>query len=163
TTVFDLGGAPVCSIAVQKGLNSAQILGPRYYFHGVFGGGGMGQTDPLAGTNTAKMRFAANVSTPADAAKAVAALKGKADIITLNEDWKGEYFKAVASAAHAAGMSIISHSFNALDTSDWGVDGIEHMTGVGIAAARSPEAKKAVAANGVCTPQEAAILGQTRP
>src|SRR5437879_9851005 len=147
TTVFDLGGAPVWSIAVQKGLNSGQILGPRYYFHGVFGGGGTGQTDPLAGSYTAKMRFHANVTTPADATKAIAALKGKADIITLNEDWKSDYFKAVADAAHASGMSIISHSFNALDTSDWGVDGIEHMTGVGIAAAGTPEGKKAVAAS----------------
>src|SRR5207302_7546662 len=49
TTVFDLGGGPVWSIAVQKGLNSSQIVGPRYYFHGVFGGGGTEQTDPLAG------------------------------------------------------------------------------------------------------------------
>ncbi len=163
TTVFDLGGGPVWSIAVQKGLNSGQIVGPRYYFHGVLGGGGTGQTDPLAGTNTAKMRFAANVNTPADAAKAVAALQGKADIITLNEDWKADYFKAVAGTAHAGGLSIISHSFNALDTSDWGVDGIEHMTGVGIAAARSPEAKKAVAAMGFCTHQYAPILEQSLP
>ncbi len=163
TTVFDLGGAPVWSIAVQKGLNSGQILGPRYYFHGVFGGGGTGQTDPLAGSYTAKMRFHANVTTPADAAKAIAALKGKADIITLNEDWKDDYFKAVADSAHASGMSIISHSFNALETSDWGVDGIEHMTGVGIAAARTPEGKKAVAAMGFCTHQYAPILEQSLP
>src|SRR5262249_8615553 len=78
TTVFDFGGAPVWSIAIQKGLNSGQIVGPRYYFHGGFGGGGTRQTDSLAGTNTAKARYPANVSTPADAPKAVAALKGKA-------------------------------------------------------------------------------------
>src|SRR4029077_1768185 len=143
--------------AVQKGLNSGRLVGPRYYFHGVFGGGGTDQSDPLAGTNTAKMRFAANVNTPADGPRAIAALEGKGDVITLNEDWKGEYFKAVASAAHAGGLSIISHSFNALDTSDWGVDGIEHMTGVGIAAARTPEGKKAIAAMGFCTHQYAPI------
>src|SRR2546427_9452571 len=51
--------------------------------------------------------------------------------------------------------------FRSLDTSDWGVDGIEHMTGVGIAAARSPEAKKAVAAMGFCTHQYAPILEQS--
>src|SRR3989475_2398177 len=163
TSVIDLGGGPVWSIAIQKGLNSGQIAGPRYYFHGVFGGGGTGQSDPLAGTNSAKTRFAANVNTPADASKAVGALKGRADIITLNEEWKGEYFKAVADAAHAMGLSIISHSFNALDTSDWGVDGIEHMTGVGIAAARTPEGKKAVAAMGFCTHQYAPILEQSLP
>src|ERR1051325_5781661 len=40
TTVFDLGGLPLWFIAIQKGLNSGQISGARYYFHGVFGGGG---------------------------------------------------------------------------------------------------------------------------
>src|SRR2546428_1766002 len=108
TTVFDLGGGPVWSIAVQKGLNSGQIVGPRYYFHGLLGGGGTGQTDSLAGTNTAKIRVAANVNTPADEPKGVSGMKGKADIITLNEDWKADYFKAVAGAAHASGLSIIS-------------------------------------------------------
>src|SRR5438128_9381762 len=109
TSVIDLGGGFTWSIAVQKGLNSGQIVGPRYYYHGVFGGGGTGQSDPLAGTNTAKTRFAANLNTPADASKAVAALKGKGDIITLNEEWKGEYCKAVPGAAHASGLSIILH------------------------------------------------------
>ena len=61
------------------------------------------------------------------------------------------------------GLSIISHSFNALDTSDWGVDGIEHLTGVGLAAVRSPEGKKAVAAMGFCTHQYAPILEQSLP
>jgi hypothetical protein len=163
TSVYDLGGGPVWSMAVQKGINSGQIVGPRYFHHGTFGGGGTGKSDPLAGKDTAKTRSVANVNTPADAEKAVAALKGKADIITLNEEWKGEYFKAVSSAAHAAGLSIISHSFNALDTSDWGVDGIEHLTGVGLAAVRSPEGKKAVAAMGFCTHQYAPILEQSLP
>src|SRR5438876_12002330 len=90
TTVFDLGGGRVWSIAVQKGLNSGQIVGPRYYFHGVLGGGGTGQTDPLAGTNTAKMRIAANVDTPADAAKAVTALQGRAHISRPDDDRKSE-------------------------------------------------------------------------
>src|SRR5205809_7343179 len=97
------------------------------------------------------MRFAANVNTPADAPKGVAALKGKADIITLNEVWKADYFKAVAGAAHASGLSFISHCFNALDTSDWGVDVFEHLSGVGVAAARSPEAIPALAAMGFCS------------
>src|SRR3989449_11671641 len=77
TTVFDLGGGPVWSIAVQKGLNSGQIVGPRYYFHGVFGGGGTRQSDPLPGTNTAKTRFAANVNTPEYASRAAAGLIAK--------------------------------------------------------------------------------------
>jgi len=163
TSVYDLGGGYVWSIAVQKGLNSGRIVGPRYFHKGSFGGGGTGQTDPLAGKNTAKTRVAANVATPAEAEQAVAALAGKADIITLNEGWGADFFKAVARAAHARGLSIISHSFNALDTSDWGVDGIEHMTGVGMAAIRSPEGKAAMAAMGFCTHQYAPILEQSLP
>ena len=163
TSVYDLGGGYAWSVAIQKGINSGRIIGPRYFHHGTFGGGGTGRSDKLAGKNTAQTRDYANVNVPADAEQAVASLVGKADIITLNEEWKGDHFKAVSAAAHARGLSIISHSFNALDTSDWGVDGIEHMTGVGIAAIRSPEGKKAVAAMGFCTHQYAPILEQSLP
>ena len=163
TSVFDLGGGYVWSIGVKNGLNSGRIVGPRYFHKGGFGGGGTGETDPLAGKNTARTRVVANINTPAEAEQAVAALVGKADIITLNEDWEEDFFRAVAAAAHARGISIISHSFNALNTSDWGVDGIEHMTGVGMAAIRSPEGKAAMAAMGFCTHQYAPILEQSLP
>lgn len=162
TSVFDLGGGH-WSAALKKSVNAGLIRAPRYYHHETLGDGGNGKTDPLAGSGTAKMRVWANVDTPNDAVKAVAALKGKADIITLDEDWKGDYFAAVAKAAHAQGLSIISHSFNALDTSDWGVDGIEHMTGVGIAATRSEEGKKAIAAMGFCKTAYPPILEQSLP
>jgi Amidohydrolase family/IPT/TIG domain len=162
TSVFDLGGGH-WSAALKKSVNAGLIRAPRYYHHETLGDGGNGKTDPLAGSGTAKMRVWANVDTPNDAAKAVAALKGKADIITLDEDWKGDYFAAVAKAAHAQGLSIISHSFNALNTSDWGVDGIEHMTGVGIATTRSEEGKKAIAAMGFCKTAYPPILEQALP
>lgn len=162
TSVFDLGGGH-WSAALKKSVNAGLIRAPRYYHHETLGDGGNGKTDPLAGSGTAKMRVWANVDTPNDAVKAVAALNGKADIITLDEDWKGDYFAAVAKAAHAQGLSIISHSFNALNTSDWGVDGIEHMTGVGIAATRSEEGKKAIAAMGFCKTAYPPILEQSLP
>ena len=162
TSVLDLGGGH-WSAALKRGVDLGLIRAPRYYHHETLGDGGNGKTDPLAGTETAKMQVYANVDTPKDAVKAVAALKDKADIITLNEDWKGDYFAAVAKAAHAQGLSIISHSFNALNTSDWGVDGIEHMTGVGIAATRSEEGKKAIAAMGFCKTAYPPILEQSLP
>jgi Amidohydrolase family/IPT/TIG domain len=149
TSVFDLGGGR-WSESLQNAINAGQVRAPRYFFKASLGDGGNGKTDPLAGSDTAKTRMPANVVVPADATKAVAALKGKADIITLGEEWKGDYFKAVSSAAHVEGLSIISHSFNALETSDWGVDGIEHLTGIGMAAVRSPEGKKALAEMGFC-------------
>lgn len=162
TSIFDLGGGH-WSEAMQKGVNRGYIRAPRYFHHVTLGDGGNDKLDPRAGKQSYRMRVFANVATPEDAASAVAGLKGKADIITLNEDWKGDYFKAVSAAAHAQGLSIISHSFNALDTSDWGVDGIEHLTGVGLAAIRSEEGKKAVAAMGFCKTAYPPILEQSLP
>ena len=160
TSVFDLGGGR-WSESLQKAVNEGLYVAPRYYHHATLGDGANGKADPLAGTDTAKTRVLANVNTPADADAAVSAVKGHADIITLNEDWKREEFIAVAKAAHAQGLSIISHSFNALNTSDWGVDGTEHMTGVGIAATRSEEGKKAIAEMGFCNHAYPPILEQS--
>ncbi len=162
TSVFDLGGGQ-WSAAMQKGVETGAIRAPRYFYHTTFGDGGNGKDDPLAGKNTAKTRVIANVNSPADAEAAVAAVKGKADIITLNEDWKAEDFSAVAKAAHANGLSIISHSYNVLNTSDWGVDGIEHMTGVGMAAATSQEGKAAIEKMGICHHSYAPLLEQSLP
>jgi Amidohydrolase family len=162
TSIFELGGGR-WSESLQKGINSGQLRAPRYYHHATLGDGSNDKNDPLAGKDTAKTRVLANVTTPADAPAAVAALKGHADIITLGEEWKGDYFSAVSKAAHAQGLSIISHSFNALDTSDWGVDGIEHLTGVGIVATRSAEGKKAIEEMGFCKKAYPPILEQSLP
>ena len=161
TSIFDLGGGP-WSEAMKKGVAMGVIRAPRYYHHVSFGDGANGKDDPNAGKNTAKTRVPANVDSPADAEAAVKSVVGKTDIITLNEDWKGEDFAAVAKAAHENNLSIISHSYNVLATSDWGVDGIEHMTGVGMAAARSAEGKKAIEEMGVgCKKSYAPLLEQS--
>ena len=162
TSIFDLGGGS-WSNGMQKGVASGKIRAPRYYHHGTFGDGANGKTDKFAGQNTARTRAYANVNSLEDAEAAVNAIVGKVDIITLNEDWKGEIFSAVSKAAHAKGLSIISHSYNALNTSDWGVDGIEHMTGVGMAATRSEAGKAAIAQMGICTHSYAPLLEQSLP
>jgi hypothetical protein len=160
TSVFDLGGGS-WSHGMKKGVESGAIRAPRYYHKASFGDGANGKADKFAGMNTARSQAYANVNSPADAEAAVDAVVGRADIITLNEDWKGEVFSAIAKAAHAKGLSIISHSYNALDTSDCGVDGIEHMTGVGMAATRSEAGKAAIAQMGICTHSYAPLLEQS--
>jgi hypothetical protein len=65
----------------------------------------------LAGRNLAIMK------TPADAKQAIAALKGKTDCVKLTEDVSGEFFTAISREAHAAGMTVILHSLNAIDYS----------------------------------------------
>lgn len=162
TSIYDLGGGQ-WSEAFQKGVEKGAIRAPRYFHHASFGDGANGKHDPFAGKNTAKSRAVANVDSPADAEAAVAAAKAKADIITLGEDWKGEEFSAISKAAHALGLSIISHSYNALNTSDWGVDGIEHMTGVGMGATTSAEGKAAIEKMGICKHSYAPLLEQSLP
>ena len=144
TTIYDLSGQLDWQNAVQKGLNSGKLRGPLYYHCTSLGGGG--GDEPRPGIIPVPTRIGFSLKTPGDAKDAVAWVKGKADCITLNENWKGDYFTAVAREAHAAGLHIISHSYQALDSASWGVDGIEHMTGVGMAAIRSPEGKKAMSA-----------------
>ena len=143
TTVYDLGNPVYWQAAVKKGLNSGRIRGPRYFFCSGVGGGGMGEQD-AGETNSANTRALAAMKKPEDAKQAIAALKGKIDCIKLSENTTGEYFTAIAREAHAAGMNIISHSLNALDSASWGINGIEHMTGVGISAVRSSEGRAAL-------------------
>ncbi len=153
TTIYDLGGGGNWGVAIQRGLNSGKLRGPRYYH----------ASSISIGERERGNSERPSMKGPEDAKSAVAAMKGKADIITLNETWKGEYFAPVAREAHAAGLSIISHSFNALNSADWGIDGIEHMTGVGMAAIRSAEGKKAMSEMGFCDHQYAPILEQSLP
>src|SRR3989449_1639078 len=142
TAVFDLGNPLAWQTAVKKGLNSGKIRGPRFYFcSGITIGNeadGDASGGALAGRNLAGMK------TAADAKKAIAALKGKTDCVKLNEDTKEDFFTAIAREAHAAGMTVISHSLNAIDSATWGIDGVEHMTGVGISAIRKADGRKAL-------------------
>ncbi len=142
TAVYDLGNPLAWQTAVKKGLNSGKIRGPRFYFcSGITIGNepdGDASGGALAGRNLATMK------TPADAKQAIAALKGKTDCVKLTEDVKGDFFTAIAREAHAAGMTVISHSLNAIDSATWGIDGVEHMTGIGISAIRKPDSRKAL-------------------
>lgn len=144
TTVYDLGDPIYWQAAVKKGLNSGKLRGPRFYFCAGIGGGGEGTEEYSESTDSVNTRNLVSIKTPAEAKQAIAALKGKTDCVKLSEATKGEFFTAIAREAHAAGMNIISHSLNSMDSAKWGIDGVEHMTGVGISAIRSPEGRKAL-------------------
>src|SRR5215510_5843704 len=142
TAVYDLGNPLAWQTAVKKGLNSGKIRGPRFYFcSGITIGNepdGDDSRGALSGRNLVAMK------TPADVKQAIAALKGKTDCVELTEDTKADFFTAIAREAHAAGMTVISHSLNAIDSATWGIDGVEHMTGVAISAIRKDEGRKAM-------------------
>jgi hypothetical protein len=74
----------------------------------------------------------------------VAVLKEKTDCVKLSENEKGDLFTPVAREARAAGLAVISHSYDAVASAEWGITGIEHMVGIALSTIRSREGKQAV-------------------
>jgi hypothetical protein len=142
TAVYDLGNPVPWLTAVKKGLNEGRIRGPRFYFCGGVNVVRDGQRE--GGGPTVRSRQDAPMRGPQDAKQAVAILKEKADCVKLTEFMQEDIFSPIAREARAAGMGVISHSLNALDSAKWGITGVEHMTGIALATIRSPEGRKAV-------------------
>ena len=141
TTVNDLGNPYQWQAALKKCFNSGRMFGPRYFFCGE-----IGLQDANAEQRpTVERRGLDTIRKPEDAPTIVKRLKDRGiDCIKLDENFSGELFSAIARAAHASGMKVISHSLNAADSIGWGIDGVEHMVGVAVATAASPRAKEAV-------------------
>jgi hypothetical protein len=141
TTVFDLGNPYPWQLAIKKGLNSGRMFGPRFFFGGEIRLPG----DEAEQQPSVQGRGLDTIRKPEDAAAIVKRLKDSGvDGMKLNENFPGELFTPIAQAAHASGLKVISHSFNAADSIRWGIDGIEHMVGIAVATAVSPQAKEAV-------------------
>ena len=143
TTVYDLGNPFYWQTAAKKGLNEGKIRGPRFYFCGgitiLRAGGDAGGREPAV-----RARDVVELKGPEEAQRTVATLKEKTDCVKLTENEKGDLFTPIAREARAAGMAVIAHSMNAVDSAAWGISGIEHMVGVAISTIRSTEGRKAV-------------------
>ncbi len=141
TTVNDLGDPYQWQAALKKGFNSGRMFGPRYFFCGEIG---LPDTDREQ-RPAVERRGLDTIRKPEDAPAIVKRLKDSGvECIKLDENFSGELFSAIARAAHASGMKVISHSLNAADSIRWGIDGVEHMVGIAVATAASPRAKEAV-------------------
>jgi hypothetical protein len=143
TTVFDLGNPYYWQRAVKEALNAGRFHGPRFFFCG----GPNLEPDAEADLPAISRRnepFGA-MTKPGDAAAIVRAVAEQSDCLKLSEEFRGELFTPLATASKAAGLAVISHSLEAVDSANWGITGIEHMVGVAIATIRSPEGRQAVA------------------
>lgn len=160
TSIYAMGGDSNVGSALRKGIDSGKIVGPRMFASaGLVGGpkSRVASVTPAGGFREG----AGAINEPSDAAAAIAALKNSPTppiFVTVNESWNGEYVKAVTEAAHKNGLAVMSHSYNALDSSDWGIRGLEHMTGIGLAAIRDPEGKKSPSATYECPRGLAPVL-----
>jgi imidazolonepropionase-like amidohydrolase len=143
TTVYDLGNPHYWQAALKRGFNSGRMRGPRYFFCGEIG---LPDEEAAEGQGpTVLRRWLEVIRRPDDASGLVNRLKETgADCIKLNERFSGPQFSAIARAAEAAGLRVISHSFNVTDSISWGIGGVEHMEGIAVATATSARAKEAV-------------------
>ncbi|MDA2934377.1 amidohydrolase family protein [Acidobacteria bacterium AH-259-D05] len=145
TTVFDLGNPLYWQSALKKGLNKGKLRGPRFYFCGgpILSSGP--RTQAWRRRPSIYTRSLVSISDPGEARRTVQALKEEGhDCVKLNENYPGEMFSAIAREAESLGMSVISHSLNALNSAEWGIDGIEHMVGIAIATISRQEGRAAV-------------------
>jgi hypothetical protein len=141
TTVNDLGNPYLWQSALKKGLNSGQMFGPRYFFCGELDAAAP-EIEQQRGIDR---RDFALIRKPEDVAPVVKRLKDSGvDCIKLDETIPGEMFAAIAGSAHELGITVISHSMNVSDSVKWGIDGVEHMVGIAVATAISPQARRAV-------------------
>lgn len=148
TTVVDLGNPYYWLKAIQDGLNTGRFRGPRFYF---CGGPGLSATEEMELPSISRRNTVFGVmQRVADAEQIVATTKKQADCLKLSEAFPGDLFSSLAREARAAGLAVISHSLQAVDSADWGITGIEHMVGIAIATIRDSAGRKALA--GMRTP-----------
>ena len=143
TAVYDLGNPFHWQTAVRKGLNEGKIRGPRFYFCARVTLLRDGEEARSSGP-TIRSRDVAFMRGPEDARQAVAILQEKADCVKLSEFMQGEIFVPIAREARAAGMGVISHSLDTMDSVQWGISGIEHMTGIAISTIHTQEGRAAL-------------------
>lgn len=141
TAVVDLGSRIYWQKALQKGLNSGQLRGPRYLFCGRIGGDA-----PANYAAVAQRRLFATASTPTQARRAVSAIKANADCLRMGMDTEDELYKTLNLEANRAGLGVISHSYDAIHSAQLGVNGIEHLEGIALSTIRSEEGLAAVEA-----------------
>lgn len=160
TSIYSMGGGD-SGIAMRKGIDSGKVVGPRTFLSAGLSGGPKSRVEGINPAGGEGRPGPNAVNEPSDAAAAIAAVKsgaGKPIFVTLNEAWKGDYVKAVAAAAHADGLAVMSHTYNVVEASDWGIDGIEHMTGIALAAIRNPEGRQSPSASYECPRGLAPVL-----
>lgn len=141
TTVYDLGNPYYWQAALKHGFNGGRMRGPRYFFCGEID---LPDEAPQR-EGPGILRRGEVIHTPGEAPAIVERLKkAGVDCIKLSEHFKADLFPAIARAAQAAGLRVISHSWNVSDSIRWGIGGVEHMEGIALATATSPRARDAI-------------------
>jgi hypothetical protein len=116
-------------LAQKHGTALGKIKGPRVMTSGRALGGSRTETDSPGGRS---VRGNVVVTTPEETRDVVRRKKERGyDLIKINEFLPFDLVKVVVDEAHRLGMPATCHSWDAIKSSEAGVDGIEHIWSVG--------------------------------
>jgi hypothetical protein len=118
------------NLAQKRGTELGKIRGPRIFVAGRAIGGERAIPEGASDSRTSRGNIV--VKTPEEARKAVRRKKELGcDQIKLNEFLEFELVKEVVDEAHSLGMGVTTHSVDAIQSSNAGVDAIEHIWSIG--------------------------------
>jgi hypothetical protein len=118
------------ALAQKRGTQLGKIRGPRIFMSGRAIGGEREIPEGASDSRTSRGNIV--VKTADEARKAVRRKKELgADQIKLNEFLEFDLVKVVVEEAHSLGMGVTTHSVDAIQSSNAGVDAIEHIWSIG--------------------------------
>jgi Amidohydrolase family len=117
------------ALAQRDGTNMGKIRGPRIWPSGQALGARVGELE----TEGSRAWRGFVVIDNAEQARAAVRMKKQEgyDVLKLSEFLAPDLVKAVADEAHSLGLGVTSHTWDAIASAKAGVDGIEHIWGVG--------------------------------
>ncbi|MGH6768420.1 MAG: amidohydrolase family protein [Xanthobacteraceae bacterium] len=117
------------TLAQRSGTGIGKIRGPRILTSGRAVGGARTETDAPSNRSS---RGNVVVATPEETRDAIRRKKELGyDVIKLNEFLSFDLVKVAVDEAHRLGLPVTCHSWDAIKSSEAGVDGIEHIWSVG--------------------------------
>src|SRR5829696_479527 len=118
------------NLAQKRGTQLGKIRGPRIFVAGRAIGGERAAPEGAPDSRTSRGNIV--VRTAEEARKAVQRKRELGcDQIKLNEFLEFDLVKVIADEAHSLGMPVITHSVDAIKSSNAGVDSIEHIWSIG--------------------------------
>src|SRR5262249_29482537 len=116
------------TLAQKEGTRLGKIRGPRILTSGRAIGGARTETDAPSNRSS---RGNIIVTTPEEARAAARRKKELGYVIKINEFLSFDLVKAVVDEAHRQGIPATCHSWDAVQSSEAGVDAVEHIWSVG--------------------------------
>jgi imidazolonepropionase-like amidohydrolase len=150
------------ALAQKDGTNMGKIRGPRIWPSGQALGARVGE---LETEGSRAWRGYITINNVEEARAAVQAKKRDGyDVIKLSEYLAPDLVKAVADEAHRLGIGVTGHTWDAIASANAGVDGVEHIWGVGYTSIMDLERRRKLAIDrtaGKIDAEEAGALYET--